>query len=78
MVEVVRMQAKTKKELKEARERTLKNFYQTLEMRRQWEQLGDVGGMAAADDVMAQCLQRLCLLRAQEIMGSWPQLLPAY
>ena len=68
--------AKTKKELREAKQRTLKSFYATLEIRRQWQQTGDTRMVATADDILCQCLERLWILRGQEVL-TWPLLLPA-
>lgn len=71
------MAGKSKKEFREAKEKVLKRFYDLLPLSVEYKQAGDMERHAKARYLMCECLEELYVLRAQEVMGSWPQLLPA-
>jgi hypothetical protein len=78
-VEVVVMattKAKTKKALKEKKDLWLVAYYGMKSKRSGYEQAGNVGMVESIDNFLAVCVEKLWILRGQEVL-TWPLLLPA-
>jgi hypothetical protein len=69
--------ASVKQDLREKKRRALKSYYAALNLGAQFEKAGNMAAVAEYELIMAVCLYRLQAIRFQEIVGDWPQLLPA-